>query len=465
MKIDQTPPPSELPPRHAAVELVSPSLRLTILTILLITIGVVGWACFARIPVYVNGIAYLLELGAIKNIPALTDGEVYYQFTGSTLVAKSLFRRVYRLTKDANRINPTELIGVARELLATRASGPQVAVNQPYAGLVPEGQVLAWIDSPLDRISLREKLLTFDQSQRALLSEQSELRKQNAKFDRKIKILNRQLANETAYLRIISNMQQDGYASKLNLLSQRNRVDGIESSILSEQQALAANQQNLLEAQTNLQKALERLRGEFDRFVSRGFIFAEQPLYILDLNIPQGSEVKTQNDVLSFSAQEPGLLPVSIPGYLSSSDADQVVSGMPVLVTPVGMDRAQFGGIVGTVFNVSPTASTRDQIAERVGSLAVAKQVTSQVQDPVRVDLLLQQDPLSREPNHGGFLWSSPSTPPFALRRGNQLNLQITTQRVRPITLLIPSLLKLSGASPPNIPPQRLRQERNPTQR
>jgi hypothetical protein len=158
-------------------------------------------------------------------------------------------------------------------------------------------------------------------------------------------------------------------------------------------------------------------------------------------------------------------LPVSIPGFLSSSDADQVVSGMPVLVTPVGMDRAQFGGIVGTVFNVSPTASTRDQIAEGVGSLAVAKQVTSQVQDPVRVDLLLQQDPLSREPNHGGFLWSSPSTPPFALRRGNQLNLQITTQRVRPITLLIPSLLKLSGASPPNIPPQRLRQERNPTQR
>lgn len=464
MKKDPTPSPSELTPRHAAVELVSPSLRLAILTTLLITIGVIGWACFARIPVYVNGVAYLLELGTIKSIAAKTDGVVYYQFTTTALVDKPLFRRIYGLTKDNNRGHISELTEVARELLATRASGPQVAVNKPYAGLVPEGQVLAWVDSPKDRISLREKLLVFDQSKRAFLGEQSELRKQNTKFTRKIKILNRQLANEAAYLQLISDIQQRGYASKLNLLSQRNRVDTIESSILSEQQALAANQQNLLEAQTNLQKALESLRAEFERFVMRGLIFAERPLYIVDLNAPQRSEVKSQTDVLNFSAQKPGLMPVRIPGYLSNSDADQVAPGMPVLVTPTGMDRAQFGGIVGTVLNVSPTASTTYQIAEHVGSLAVAKQVTSLVQGPVRVDLGLQRDPMSREPNHGGLRWSSPSTPPFAIRRGNQLNLQITTQRVRPITLLIPSLLKLSGASPPNIPPQRLRQERKLSQ-
>jgi hypothetical protein len=452
---------SEKRPRDAAVELVSPSLRLSVLATLFITMGVVGWACFARIPIYVNGVAYLLELGAIKNIPALTEGEVYYQFSATTLVDTQLFRRLYRLTRGTSTVNEAELTTVARELLETHPSGPKVSVSNPYAGLIPAGQVLAWINSPMERISLREKLLTFEQSQRSLISEQSELRRQNNKFNRKIKILRNQLADESTYLSAITDLREEGYASKVNVLAQRNRVIDIEASILSEQQALATNQQRLFESQTNLRIAFESLRREFDQIVNRCFIFADRPLYIVDLIIPQGDTVKSQHDVLNYSTQKPGIMMSLIPGYLDISDADQVAPGMSALVTPVGMERAQFGGIMGSVIDVSPTASTRDQIADRVGSLAVAEQVSTMIQDPIRVNLELKRDTSSREPNHGGYRWSSSSTPPYALRKGIQLNLQITTQRVRPISLLIPSLLKLSGVSPPNIPPQHVRQVLN----
>lgn len=117
---------------------------------------------------------------------------------------------------------------------------------------------------------------------------------------------------------------------------------------------------------------------------------------------------------------------------------------------------------MGQVIDVSPLPATVDQIAERSGSQAEAQTLTSLIPEPVRVDLKLQRDPKDREPRHGGYRWSSPGTPPFAITAGTLQTLQITAQRVRPISLLIPSLTRLTGASPPVISPQRLRSNRNP---
>lgn len=445
------------PPQNA-VELISPPLRLAILITLLITAGGIAWACLARIPIYVNGIAYLLWMGDIDGIPALTEGTVHYQFSSTQLIRRPLFSRLYRLIHDdSESADDTETTGLAREVLATHASGPKLALNTPYAGEVPKGQLLAWIDSPLDRNNLRNKLLFYDQARQTTLLEQLEARRLSIKINVKLALLGRQLAAETAFLNSIEGLRSKGYASMVNVLAQRSKVDSISAEIISQQQELVSNDQRALQAQALQRQALVDLRTELSSYAGRAFVFAEKPLYIVDLVIPQAAHIKLQEDVMNVANEKPGGLPDGIPGYLSQSDAEQVSPGMEVLVTPVGMDRAQFGGIIGKVADVSPLPSDLDQIAERTGSKAIAQEVTSLVQNPMRVDLVLQRNPQDREPRHGGFRWSSPGTPPFALILGNQLSLQITAQRIRPISLLIPSLLRLTGASPPTPAPRRLR--------
>ena len=438
-----------------AVELISIPLRIAILITLLITGGGVAWACLARIPVYVNGMAYMIKLGEVDALTALSDGQIHYQFSASQLIRKPLFERLYALTQNPQALNSDEVTALSRELLNTRPVGPHLEVNTAYPGLVPQGQLLAWIDSPLLRNTLEAQLLTYDQANRELSAQKTELNKVNNKINLKLQILKKQLESETEFLNDISGLLKSGYASRANVLVQKSKVDEIKTAIISGQEELTANGQKVIEAQASQRQALAGLQTGLKDLVARTLIFAPSPIYIVDINIPQLGIAKAQDNVLHISIQKPGRLPDHIPGFLAQSDADQVSRGMPVMLTPVGMDRAQFGGIIGTVQDVNRLPSNLNQIAERSGSLAIAQTVTSMIPEPIRVDLRLERDPQDRQPNHGGFRWSSPGSPPFGINVGGQLSLQITTQRVRPISLLIPFVMKFSGASPPTISPQR----------
>jgi len=449
-------------PIPGAVKLISIPLRIAIFITLLITGGGVAWACLARIPIYVNGMAYMIKLGEIDALTALTEGRIHYQFSASQLIHKPLFDRLYTLSQNPQALNSEQATALSRELLNARPEGPQLEVNTPYPSQIPQGQILAWIDSPLLRNNLEAKLQSYDQADSELSSQKKNLAQINSKINFKLQILRKQLESETEFLNEISGLLKSGYASRANVLAQKSKVDEIKTAIISGQEEITLNAEKVIEARASQEQALVSLQSGLNDLVARTLIFAPSPIYIVDINIPQLGLVKSQDTVLHISTQKPGRLPDHVPGFLSQSDAEQVSKGMKVMLTPVGMDRAQFGGIIGTVQDVNRLPSNLDQIAERSGSLAIAQAVTAMIPDPVRVDLLLERDPQDKHPNHSGFRWSSPGSPPFGISVGGQLSLQITTQRVHPISLLIPFVMKFSGASPPMVSPQRSLQ---PTQR
>jgi hypothetical protein len=447
-----------------AMELVTVPLRIAILISLLITAGGLAWACLARIPVYVNGMAYMIKLGDIRGRVALTDGQVHYQFSATQLIQRPLFSRLYALTQNPQALSSGEQItALSSELLKTRPDSPILDINSTYTGLVPKGQLLVWIDSPLNRNQLNFELQSYIQANRDLGIQRSEVKILNGKINLKIKILKKQLESEVAYLRDISSLVRIGYSSRALKLSQQSKVDSIKTEIINAQEELTANAQKTMQAEAMRQEALVSLQEELNNFVARNFIFATSPVYIVDILIPQLGLAKYQDSILNFSSKRMSGLPDEVPGFLSLNDANQVSRGMKVMLTPSGMQSAQFGGILGTVQNVNRVPSNLDQIASHSGSMAIAEDVSSMIPDPVRVDLLLERDPHDKVPNHAGFRWSSPGSPPFAVRVGDQLSLQITTLRVRPITLLIPFLLKASGVSPPSVSPRKIRSNQAPS--
>lgn len=439
----------------AAVKLLSIPLRFSIIISLLISLSGIAWACFARIPIYANGIAYMLRLGDVDAIVANTEGRIYYQFTASQLISQPLFKRLYQITKDQDAIEKSEALELIRELLATRTSGPRLDLNNTYPNMVPPGQVLAWIDSPPSRNHLTKSLLSYNQESIMFISKSEELKRISNKINAKLSILRQQVKSESEHLEKISALFGTGYASRENVLRQKARVDDVRTAIISHAQEIAINSHEQTENEVNQQKALVKLRSDLLDYIDKCFLFAKKPLYIVNLNSPQFSLVHAEDTVMNVSAVKLSQLPDHIPGYLSQRDAQQINTDMAVLVTPVGMDRAQFGGIMGKVQKVNNLPSNLQQIAERIGSVAIAKEVSAMIENPVRVDLILQRDPRDQEPNHGGFRWSSPGSPPFPISSGNQLNLQITAQRVSPISLLIPFILKTSGVSPLSRSPHR----------
>jgi HlyD family secretion protein len=141
--------------------------------------------------------------------------------------------------------------------------------------------------------------------------------------------------------------------------------------------------------------------------------------------------------------------PVSVPIFLAPSDATQVFPGMRVLATPAGLDRAQYGGIVGQVRWVARLPSTPAEVAARVGLPGVAQLIEKQVGVPTEAVIALERVRDNSSPGFsGGYRWSTKGQPPYPIKPGDVLEVEITTRRVRPIDLVLPFLKKTFGFSP-----------------
>ena len=136
----------------------------------------------------------------------------------------------------------------------------------------------------------------------------------------------------------------------------------------------------------------------------------------------------------------PEVVQEQIVGFLSQRDADQASRGMKALLTPMGMDKAEYGGIQGDVLRVWQRPITDVEISEISGDVGIGKDVIDLVKDPVMAEIRLFKTDQMTGLNQVGFEWSSAGDKPFAVRTGDLLSLQITTRRIPPISLLLPWL-------------------------
>ena len=65
---------------NKSVQLISSPLRASIAITLIISVGGLLWACFAKIPFYVNGYALLLRSGSSHRLHSHAEGELNHNF-------------------------------------------------------------------------------------------------------------------------------------------------------------------------------------------------------------------------------------------------------------------------------------------------------------------------------------------------------------------------------------------------
>jgi len=102
------------------------------------------------------------------------------------------------------------------------------------------------------------------------------------------------------------------------------------------------------------------------------------------------------------------------------------------------------------VTGVKMLPSSNSDLTKILGSEAIASDLTGLIPEPIQVTIQLEQDPANQGTSKQGIKWSSSGEIPYPVKRGDLLRLQITTQKVTPISLLLPWARKLSGSTPPS---------------
>ena len=440
---------------YTSVRLISSPLRAAIIITLLISAGGLLWACFAKVPIYVDGFGLLIRRGNSRRLLSLSEGELNHNFNAKGVAFNQRDRELFEVSNLGIKKTAAQTAELASQVLALTDAPKIDRAGSLGKEKIKRGSLLSWVDAPAQWAALQDSLDAYRLSEKTLRLTEQELSTIDRALKKKINLLKSEVNTQSEFLETIRQLNSRGYASRAKYLTQQSRVDAIRSEVLSHQERLAANQAQLLQSKVAVDSAETELIKALRTYADASLIFAKHDLFITDVLSPHLSEVKENDAVLRVSRQALSRLPEQIPGFLSQAAAQQVRPGMKVLATPTGMSQAQYGGMLGKVVSVEILPSSLTEIRQNLGSEGEAIEILNLIPQPILVTIELERDPKSNNSNKEGLKWSSAGRIPYPVRQGDLLSLQITTQTVRPISLLIPWLRQFSGTSAPMLTPQR----------
>ena len=439
---------------YTSVRLISSPLRAAIIITLLISTGGLLWACFAKVPIYVDGFGLMIRRGNNRRLLSLTEGELHHNFNANGVVASERNRELFEISELGITKTAAQTAELAQQVLALTDSPKLDRTGALSKEKIARGSLLSWVEAPAQWAALQDSLDAYQLSEKTLRLTEQELTAIDLALKKKINLLENEVETQTEFLETIRQLNARGYASRAKYLSQQTRVDAIRSEVLSHQERLAVNQAQLLQSRIAVDSAETELVKALRTYADYSLIFAKHDLFITDVLAPHLSEVRQNDAVLRVSRQALNKLPDQIPGFLSQAAAQQVRPGMKVLATPTGMSQAQYGGLVAKVTSVEVLPASLTEIRQSLGSEGEANEISNLIPQPILVTIQLEKDPKTNDSNKEGLKWSSAGRIPYPVREGDLLSLQITTQTVRPISLLIPWLRQFSGTSAPMLTPQ-----------
>ncbi len=420
--------------RRRPIALLTPPLRTSVAIGVGLAATAVVWSLASTIPIFVQGAGVMTPVSTVVTTKALADGAVYYWFTASAMDQPVWSAKAWQFYDNPSTFSDTQVLQLAEKLRGVPKAIQEINKNAFYSSKVKRGVVLAEIFAPLER----EKLIDAIDS---LQKEQQSTEAQINDAQRTIRVLQVQLSSRQAYLKSIQALERRGYATREVVLQEEDQVAGLRTEVLR-------NQGQLSQLIEHLRSARIQLRIQLSDFINKCIIFADNDLYIQEIIATPLTRVNAGDEIF-ISSLNSLTSPVKVPIFLAPSDATQVFPGMRILATPAGLDRAQYGGIVGQVQWVAKLPSTPAEVAARVGLPGVADLIDKRVGVPTEAVIALERVRGNSSTGFsGGYRWSTKGEPPYRIKPGDVLEVEVTTRRVRPIDLVLPFLKKTFGFSP-----------------
>ena len=426
------------------ITLLTPPLRAAIgMGFVLVAAGL-GWSAMARIPITVNAVGALLPVSTINTIPSRAEGKAIWSFNQEP---RDWHQSAFAFSIKPEAFNPEQVVELAENLLKdsdSTTSVDSIDVQSSSTKFIekqssllgtqlPKGRLILWVQSN----SIEQRLTVALMKWRSLQDSNS---KKTDNLKTEIKTLKSELISRNQMLAKMRGIGTDVFSAD-TLLDEQSEIDNLKAKILNVESKILALDQEKTNGYLDLKNMLSDV-------VDDELIFAEESLYLYQVIPNDSEEVMAGEIVLKVSpdlVKSPSLVPV----FVDNTDKGSVSAGMSALVTPVGFNRTEYGGIKGQVASVAPVPSTVDGMEARVGVKSIASSIETSMVAPTLVILKLEKSNSQKVLNSGGYQWSTSTDLPFKPREGSKINVEITTRYVSPISLVLPAVKKFFGFSPP----------------
>ncbi|WP_341530021.1 NHLP bacteriocin system secretion protein [Nostoc sp. UHCC 0302] len=205
--------------------------------------------------------------------------------------------------------------------------------------------------------------------------------------------------------------------------------------VTSEQQDLEADtnrKQDIQEVQRNIAQLTVQL-------VENSQIKSSYTGRILEISATPGQVVLQGTVIGAIAAQQASDKPVSV-AFFPVGDGKKIQPRMKIQITPSTVQRERFGGIIGSVTDVSAYPVTKESALSVIGNSEIVQGFMSQGPQ-IQVTARLQPDAST----FSRYKWSSSQGPELTVTPGTTTTVQVTVEESAPITFVLPLFRSWSG--------------------
>lgn len=383
----------------------------TLLTLLMLLTGIVGWGIFGQIPDQVSGKGiFVTSGGRILDAMAPSGGTVVALLVDQNdVVVKG--QEIAVLEQDALRQEAES----AREVLAGR---------------------------------LRERAVLERNYDQEVELKSGNFEKQKAAQEGIIRAAQARAESLSAGLDNLAALAAKGYATRdqldtktaeynaslQDISTARNRILELESELLN---LHTAHAKSLTEVDLRVDEARHRVRELDARLTQEARILAPTSGRVTELKIFEGAVVQRGTAIASIATDGQVLQAMM---FVPTKDGKRVVPGMTVHLSPSTVKKEEFGALLGRVIEVSDYPATRDGML----SILQNEQLVGAYSEEgapyaARVDLISDVQTTS------GYRWTSGTGPPVPITAGTTLEAEITVSEDPPANLIVPFIRRHTG--------------------
>jgi HlyD family secretion protein len=388
----------------------------------------VGWAVVGSVPTTADGRGVILRPSEVMQAQTSAAGRILTlqvkagdQIREGALVATIDQTDILkRIQENRNTVRALE----DEDRVRTAAAERQVAMQKQQDELERSGlnsQKASLSRSLADALSLRPILDRRADSNRKMVKEGL------------LGFAAKEIVDDESAIR-------DNEAKIQDYTSRTGQIDGQLQQIETRSASLA---KQVLDEAVTRRNEIEEIRKNIalDEFQLQrdGNIYSQYPGRVAEVMAAVGQVMPAGGRLLTIEAEktDAGLVSIS---YFPVRDGKRIQPGMRLQITPDTVERERFGGILGTVFAVSPIPVTKEGVT---GTLGNQELVQSLMPDGafIEVRARLEADPSTVS----GYKWSSSRGPDMRVTSGLTHATRVTIEQRAPVTYLLPVLRELSG--------------------
>ena len=226
---------------------------------------------------------------------------------------------------------------------------------------------------------------------------------------------------------------QESVIKVLTLKAQSEQIGGQLKSQTEKDYATSAPQQNQIQ---DVKRAIAQLELQLEK---QSQVVSQYDGRVLELSATLGQSLTPGTRIGTIAAQTSTSKLVGVT-FFPDSEGKKLQLGMKVEITPTTVKRERFGGIVGTVTDISAFPVTKEGVNRLVGNPEVTQTILTKGPQ-IQVFAALQPDLLTFSQHK----WSSSKGPQLKVSAGTLTSVRVTVEERAPITFVLPILRSFSG--------------------